>query len=78
VTGMVDVATFLSDNGIVVDPNFKLMGLTAISADGSTLIGLGRWQDNFDLATYRITVPEPTSIGALAVAGLTLLRRRGR
>jgi uncharacterized membrane protein len=76
-TGMVDVVTFLADNGIVLDPLFDIQELTAISADGSTILGLGRWTDTFELATFRVTVPEPAALGVLAMM-LPLLRPRRR
>ncbi len=40
-TGMVDIRDFLSANGITLDPDFQIDGLTDISPDARTIIGFG-------------------------------------
>lgn len=77
-TGMVDVAVFLAANGITVDPLFDIQEMTAISADGNTWLGLGRWTDTFELQTFTVTVPEPATMAIPAAVWLLALARRRR
>lgn len=55
-SGMVNVAAFLADNGVEVDPFFDILELTAVTPDGRVIVGLGRWTDTFDIQTFRITL----------------------
>ncbi|CAN5501368.1 hypothetical protein BH09PLA1_BH09PLA1_22950 [soil metagenome] len=78
---MVDIVTFLADNNITIDPLFDVLELTAVSADGTAIVGLGRWTDTFELATFRVTlpvVPEPASASIAGLVAMTLLARRRR
>jgi probable HAF family extracellular repeat protein len=59
-TGLVDVVDFLADNGIPIDPELDIQGLTAISSDGTTIVGSG--QDTFFpflSRSFIITLPPP-------------------
>ena len=54
--GMVEVTAFLAANGIVVDPFFDIIEMSAITPNGRVMIGLGRWTDTLDIQTFRITI----------------------
>lgn len=41
-TGVVDVNQWLADNGVLVDPNFTIQGLTAMTPDGTRIFGYGQ------------------------------------
>ena len=41
-TGMVDVVDFLTDSGATLPTEFMLLELTGITADGKTILGIGR------------------------------------
>ena len=71
-TGMVDVETFLADNGIVVDPFFDISSLTDITPDGRVMIGYGFWTDTLDIQTFRITLPPPPACPGDADANNTV------
>jgi len=44
-TGMVDVDDFLTDNGVTPPPNFDIQTITAISDDGTVMVGTGQDTD---------------------------------
>jgi hypothetical protein len=59
-TGMVDVEDFLADSGVVVDPDYDILDLTAISDDGTTIIGIGQWLvEPYEYSTFIIRLPQP-------------------
>lgn len=73
--GMVNVETWLADNGIDIGL-LDIRQLVDISGDGSVITGWG-YQNGFDIASFRITiVPAPAPCALLGVAGLAALRRR--
>jgi hypothetical protein len=41
-TGMVDVEDFLTDNGLALPPLFDIQSLTAVSDDGTVMVGFGQ------------------------------------
>jgi len=41
-TGVVDVNQWLADNGVLVDPNFTIQGLSAMTPDGTKIFGYGQ------------------------------------
>jgi uncharacterized membrane protein len=41
-TGVQDVNQFLADNGVLVDPNFTIQNLTAMTPDGNQIFGYGQ------------------------------------
>ena len=46
-TGMVDVLDLLDDNGIELPDGFQIDGLTAVTPDGSKIVGFGSYPANF-------------------------------
>jgi hypothetical protein len=40
-TGVIDIRTYLANNGVFVDPNFYIRGMYAMTPDGSKLYGYG-------------------------------------
>jgi uncharacterized membrane protein len=55
-TGCMDIAFWLADKGIEVDPNFDIKSLEAMTPDGKTLIGFGQTTNGppDTLKTFRI------------------------
>jgi uncharacterized membrane protein len=41
-TGMIDVEDYLIDNGVTLDPMFDIRSLTAVSDDGTVMVGMGQ------------------------------------
>jgi hypothetical protein len=57
-TGVVDVNHFLADNGVLVDPNFSIESLTAMTPDGVQLFGYGAMlTPPYTTRAFRITRP---------------------
>jgi probable HAF family extracellular repeat protein len=54
---------------------WTLMNAEAISDDGLTIVGIGK-NPSGQSEAFVATVPEPTSLGLLALGGLALIRRR--
>ena len=73
-TGVVDVNTWLADNGVFVDPNFTITGLTAMTPDGSQIFGSGQMlTPPYTRRAFRITVPKTVSVPSpRPLAGLEL------
>jgi uncharacterized membrane protein len=62
-TGLVDIRTYLADNGVFVDPNFYFKGMYAMTPDGTKLYGYGEMLTApYAKKAFRITLP-----GLLAV-----------
>ncbi|MFQ5424217.1 MAG: hypothetical protein ACE5F9_09590 [Phycisphaerae bacterium] len=62
-TGIMDVEDFLLNNGVTPDPNFDIRTISAVSDDGTVLVGSG--QDlvaPFRARSFLITVPAPCSL----------------
>lgn len=71
-TGVVDVNLWLANNGVLVDPNFTITGLAAITPDGTQIFGSGQMlTPPYTRRAFRITVPhnvsvsEPAALSAL-------------
>jgi uncharacterized membrane protein len=73
-TGMVSADQFLNDNGVTLPNGFQILELSAVSADGRTIVGDGI-DGNFQTQSFIISIPEPSGLCLLGVA-LPLLRRR--
>jgi hypothetical protein len=67
---MVDVEDFLTDNGVVLNPNFNIQTLTGVSDDGRVMVGIGMdvfppWNNRWFIIrideTASITVPAEAS-----------------
>lgn len=43
-TGLIDIRTYLANNGVFVDPNFYIRGMYAMTPDGTKLYGYGEMQ----------------------------------
>lgn len=68
-TGMIDVVPFLTQRGVTLPPNFDVRSLTAVSDDGTTIVGLG--QDTFHpyrTRTFVIQLSQPVDAPVLADA----------
>ncbi len=76
-SGLMSAADWLAARNFVVDPNFFITQLSAISQDGSTIVGIGVDLKTFEFQSFIITLPEPTTF-ALTALGLLAIRRRGR
>jgi len=56
-TGVIDVNQYLADNGVLVDPNFTIQGLTAMTPDGTKMFGYGQMlTPPYTRKAFRITV----------------------
>ena len=73
-TGVVDVNTWLADNGVFVDPNFTIQSLSAITPDGTKIFGFGQMlTPPYTRRAFRISAPTTVSVpGARPLAGLEL------
>jgi hypothetical protein len=73
-TGVIDIRTFLADNGVFVDPNFYIKGMYAMTPDGSKLYGYGSMQvAPFTTKAFRIDLPTLLAVNpASAPHGLSL------
>jgi probable HAF family extracellular repeat protein len=78
-SGMQQLGSVLAANGVnpAADGWTNLTAITGISADGHTIVGYGNRSGGFEGFVAVIpTIPEPGSVGLIAVASVTLLRRR--
>jgi hypothetical protein len=76
-----DLTQFATDNGILGDFTGNLRRAYAVGVDGDgnpviTGYGYASALDADDWTGYVLTLPEPSSLGLLALGGLALLRRR--
>jgi len=65
-TGMVDLNDFLTDNGVTLPANFDIQSLTAISDDGTVMVGFG--QDVYHPWTPRSFIIDTSATGIEDVA----------
>lgn len=57
-SGVVDVNVFLANNGVLVDPNFGIGGLTAMTPDGTQIFGYGQMlTPPYTRRAFRINAP---------------------
>lgn len=76
-TGMVDVVNYLTSNNVTLPANFDFSTLSAVSEDGSVLVGIGyETVEPFEPKSFRITrcilrgdINKDTIIDALDIAG---------
>jgi uncharacterized membrane protein len=62
-TGVVDVNQYLQDNGVLVDPNFTIQTLTAMTPDGTKIFGYGQMLTApYTRRAFRITLPGPVAV----------------
>jgi uncharacterized membrane protein len=73
-TGVVDVNTWLADNGVFVDPNFTIQSLSAITPDGTKIFGYGQvLTPPYTRRAFRIHAPATVSVAEpRTVAGIVL------
>jgi uncharacterized membrane protein len=73
-TGVVDVRQYMADQGVLIDPNFYIQGLTAMTPDGTKIFGYGQMLTSpYTRRAFRITRPGLTGVEPIAVApGLEL------
>jgi uncharacterized membrane protein len=57
-TGVQDINQYLADNGILVDPNFTIQGINAMTPDGTQIFGYGQMlTPPYTRKAFRITIP---------------------
>jgi len=73
-TGVVDVNVFLANNGVLVDPNFTIQTMVAVTPDGRQLFGYGqKLVSPYTRRAFKITLPGTLDAPPpAAVAGLQL------
>jgi len=74
-TGVEDVNQWLASYGVLVDPNFTIQGLTAMTPDGTKIFGYGQMlTPPYALRAFRINAqdvaatPPPAPVAGLALA----------
>ena len=77
-TGAIDVNEFLANNGVLVDPNFTIQNMTAMTPDGRQLFGYGQMLVSpYSRRAFRITLPSTLDAPRpVAAAGLELAAPR--
>jgi uncharacterized membrane protein len=54
-TGMIDVVQYLTSQGVTLPPDFDIQVLSAISADGSVIVGIGQYTfPPYEYQTFKI------------------------
>jgi hypothetical protein len=73
-TGVKDVNEFLANNGVLVDPNFTIQNMVAVTPDGRQLFGYGQnLVAPYTRRAFKITLPATADAPRpAAVAGLHL------
>jgi len=72
-TGVVDVLTFLGNNGVFVDPNFAIKQFSAMTPDGTQLFGFGQMLvAPFTRKAFKVTLPGPLAVDPPAAGRLAL------
>jgi uncharacterized membrane protein len=62
-TGVVGVNQFLQDNGVLVDPNFTIQNLTAMTPDGTKVFGYGQMlTPPYTQRAFRINIPKVVGV----------------
>ena len=62
-TGVVDVNEWLANNGVLVDPNFTIQSLTAMTPNGTQLFGYGQMLvPPYSRRAFRITNPNVVGV----------------
>jgi hypothetical protein len=68
-TGVEDINVFLADNDVFVDPNFTIKSMSAMTPDGSQLIGYGQMlTPPYTRKVFRITMPKTVGVPAASSA----------
>ena len=75
-TGMISADQWLTSLGITLPSGFAIRELTSISADGSTIAGIGFEGSNYN--SFIVTIPEPAGLALLGLAIPLAARRRRR
>jgi uncharacterized membrane protein len=76
-TGMVSADQFLANLGLSLPPNTRVVDLTSISADGSTIAGVAfNTVSGVGNESFIISIPEPSCAWLLGLALPALTRRR--
>ena len=72
-TGVIDVNQWLANNGILVDPNFTIQSLTAMTPDGVQIFGYGQMLvPPYTRRAFRITAPNMTDVAPSRIVGIAL------
>jgi uncharacterized membrane protein len=62
-TGVIDANQFLANNGVLVDPNFTIQNLTAMTPDGTQIFGYGKiLTPPYTQRAFRITIPNTAGV----------------
>jgi len=62
-TGVIDVNLWLANNGVLVDPNFTIQSLTAMTPDGTRIFGFGQMlTPPYTRRAFRITLTSTTGV----------------
>jgi uncharacterized membrane protein len=62
-TGVQDINQYLADNGILVDPNFTIQGINAMTPDGTQIFGYGQMlTPPYTRRAFRITMPSTAAV----------------
>jgi uncharacterized membrane protein len=74
-TGVVDVNDWLAQQGVLINPNFSIKSLHAMTPDGIQIFGYGQMlTPPYTIKAFRINVPDLVGVPpATPVAGLVLL-----
>ena len=75
-TGMISANQLMTNLGITLPAGFSIREFTAISADGSTIAGIGFEGSNYN--SFLVTIPEPAGLALLGLAIPLAARRRNQ
>ena len=75
-TGMISANQLMTNLGITLPAGFSIREFTSISADGSTIAGIGFEGSNSN--SFIVTIPEPAGLALLGLAIPLVARRRQR
>ncbi len=68
-TGTIDVNTFLSNNGVYVDPGFFIESCECVTPDGTCIIGFGQdYLAPYTRRVFRIRIPKTAGVGDAPLA----------